>query len=170
MKDPVLEGFLRDTHRRALEFAAASDIIHLQAAPDDPPHAYLARFDAPCYVRRPSGAIDRHHGFTLGIAFPPDYLTAQVVPAQSLLHLLEPRTLWHSNARWPFICIGRIAGGTDIVELLLRAFELITFQRKANPVEYDALNPDACRWAREHWPVEATTRLPLKSRLPRGSV
>ncbi len=168
MMDAVLEAYLYDTHRRAMEFAAASDVIRLQAGPGNPPHVYLAHFDAPCYVFGPAGEVGLHQGFTLGISFPPDYLRATLVPAQNLLHFVDPREVWHSNIRWPFICIGHIAPGCDIVEILLRVYELATFQRKASPDEFDALNPDACRWARQHWPVEATTRMPLKFKRAQG--
>ncbi|MGB7760031.1 MAG: hypothetical protein WBL61_09390 [Bryobacteraceae bacterium] len=167
MKDAVLDGFLRGMYEEGVAYAAASDIFHLQPCMGDPPFAYICHFSAPCYVRRPSGEIAIHDGgFTIGIAFPPDYLKLPVVHSQAVLQFIEPMAVWHPNARWPFICVGRIAGGTSLVELALRCFELTTFQRRANPTEWNALNPEACKWARSRWPVEPSCRLPLKYRRP----
>ena len=163
MRDLVREGFLRRVFEEAQAYAAGSAIFRVQPCMGDPPFAYLATFNAPCYVRRSSGVVELDRaGFTIGIAFPPNYLQLPVVPSPEVLHFLGPRDVWHPNVRWPFICIGRIAGGTSLIELALRCYELTTFQRKANPTEWDALNPEACQWARSHWPVEPTCRLPLK--------
>jgi hypothetical protein len=165
MKDLVRDGFLRSMFEHGMAYAAQSDIFRLEPCMGDPPFAYACHFAAPCYVRRPSGEIALHEGgFTIGIAFPPDYLRLPVVPSQAVLQFIQPVEVWHPNVRWPFICIGRIAPGTDLLELVLRCYELTTFQRKANPTEWDALNPEACRWARSRWPVEPACRLPLKHR------
>src|ERR1035438_107532 len=116
-----------------MAYTAASDIFRLDPCMGDPPFAYLAHFDAPCYVRRPSGEIALHAaGFTIGIAFPPDYQRMPVVPSQAMLQFIQPAQIWHPNIRWPFICIGRIAPGTDLIELELRCYELTTFKSREN--------------------------------------
>jgi hypothetical protein len=103
--------------------------------------------------------------FEIGIWFPSDYLR-RAEPAQ-VLTWLGPRNVFHPNIshRLPFICVGKLAPGTALVDLLYQCFEIITWQ-KVTMREDDALNPGACGWAREHRAGLPVDRRPLKWRQP----
>ena len=99
--------------------------------------------------------------FTLGIWFPPSYL----VRAESFVVVkwFEPWTVFHPNIRPPLMCVGRIVPGMPLVDLLYQCFEIITYN-KVTMREDDALNREACAWARrnvERFPID---RRPLKRR------
>ena len=80
------------------------------------------------------------------VAMPDDYLQIAHDPGH-ILCLLEPKTLFHPNIIGPMICIGDIAPATAVVDILVRAFEVLTCQR-INMIEEEALNYAACEWAR----------------------
>ena len=58
----------------------------------------------------------------------------------------------------------RIAPGTSLCELLLQAYDMLTFN-KLTPREDDALNRDACAWARAHMDLFPLTSRPLRRRV-----
>jgi hypothetical protein len=80
-----------------------------------------------------------------------------------VLAWIEPRGAFHPNVRAPFICIGRLAPGTPLVDLLYRCFEVITWNR-VTMREDDALDRDACGWARRNQQRFPVDRRPLKRR------
>ena len=166
MNDPIYDGFLRRQHAEGLELAANSDLLEL--TPDDatPPSRYLARFLCKGLVRTPAGAIETARSFLLGIWFPSDYLR-RVDPFQ-VLTLLGPPGVFHPNigARAPLICLGHIVPGTPLVDLLDQAYEVLTYN-KVTMCEDDALNRDACVWARENQHRFPVDRRPLRRRVLR---
>ncbi len=163
MEDRILEGFLGRQQEEGLALARSSDLLDLR--PLDPPPArhYVAGFCCRGLVRSNDGRIGLAERFELGIWFPSDYLR-RADPFQ-VLTWFGPRRVFHPNIsdRAPLICIGRLAPGTPIVDILYQCFEVITY-RKVTMMEHDSLNRDACAWARRNqgrFPVDSR---PLKRR------
>jgi len=162
--DKVTEGFLRAQFKQGTALSNESDLFDL--VPFDPPPApqrYIACFHCTGLVRTPSGEVTEANQFAVGITFADDYLR-RADPFQ-VLTWLGPREVYHPNISdcAPFICVGRITPGMPLVDLIYQLHELITFN-KATVREDDALNHDACAWARRNQhrlPVDAR---PLKRR------
>lgn len=159
MNDPVFDGFLTSQLERGMELAAASDILDLNPSEGPRPTCYLARYRARGLVKPGSGEPEVAHDFLVGIRFHRDYLR-YANPAH-VLTWLAPQSIFHPNIRMPFICLGPIAAGTQLVDLLYRIFDLITFH-KVTPREDDALNTVACSWARNNRHRFPIDRRPLK--------
>lgn len=156
--DQILKSFLETQRAEGLQLAAESDLLDL--VPVDA-QRYLAIFSCKGLVRDTNGDIREHSHFEVGIRFPDDYLR-RVNPAM-ILTWLAPDEIWHPNIEAPFICLGSIAPGTPLVELLHRCFEIITLSN-VTMHEGDALNRDACAWARrnrERFPIDPR---PIKRR------
>ena len=135
--DRVFQSWLERQHADGTALAGASDILSLWSEADSPPRRYVARFDCRTMVRT-TGEVELWRGCEVLIQFPP-------------------------NVAPPFLCIGRIAPGTSLCELIFQLYEILTFQ-KLTPREDDALNRDACAWARrnmQRFPLDAR---PLKRR------
>jgi hypothetical protein len=150
--DAIVKLFLETQSREAMQLAAHSDLLELSALD---PQRYLARFLCRGLVRDPDGEVREHDEFTVGIWLPESYL--RVVNPAEILTWLEPQEVWHPNIRPPFVCLGKIAPGTPLVDLLHRCYELITFDN-VTMREDDALNRPACAWARrnrERFPVDS---------------
>ena len=165
MTDLVFNGFLERQRDEALALNAASDLLDLEPEPADPPARYLVRLRCNGLVRSRVGEIETASDFMVGVTFPGDYLR-RVNPLE-VLAWLGPRNVFHPNVVGmpPVICAGSIAPGTPLVDLLHRVFEIVTYQRLTMR-EDDALNAQACAWARQHqdrFPVDARplTRLRL---------
>ena len=161
--DPVLDGFLRQQREQGMELASASDLLELTPIGNRVPTHYLARFHTNGLVSEDRAKPEPASGFLLGIQFHAGYLR-YADPAR-VLSWLAPRTVFHPNIRTPLICIGPIAPGTGLVELLYRVFDVITYHN-VTPNEYDALDAVACAWARRNRHLFPIDRRPLK-RLPR---
>ena len=165
--DPVYRFFLQRQLELGTELAAASDLLNLHIAPLAPPHV-IAEFRCKGMVREPDGEIHEASEFHVGIWFPPDYLKGYANTFQrntfQMLRMYTPG-VWHPNvsAEAPFICIGRLASGTTLVDILYQIFDILTYN-KFNPREDDALNKAACAWARAHQDRFPIDRRPLKRR------
>jgi hypothetical protein len=159
--DRVLTRFLARQREEGMGLAAASDLLELTPLGPAPAPAYLARFRCRGLVRRGAQVLE-HDDFLVGIHFPEWYLrrfeTARV------LTFIEPDDIFHPNIRKPFICVGRMQPGTGLVDLLYQVFEIITY-RNVEMREPEALNHEACVWARRNvhrFPVDDR---PLKRRV-----
>ncbi|MCC6472407.1 MAG: hypothetical protein IT514_01560 [Burkholderiales bacterium] len=160
--DPVFTSWLARQHADAEALSAASDAVRLVPEPGPrPARRFIAEFKAPTMVRRGTQVV-RAHGFAVLVQFPDDYLRAASDVAR-IVNLLAPENVFHPNVRWPFICMGRLAPGMGLSELLYQAYEILTFQ-KLTPREDDALNADACVWARSHMDLFPLSRAPLRRR------
>jgi hypothetical protein len=156
--DAILRLFLETQQREGMRLAAESDLLALHALDLQ---RYVAEFSCRGLARDVHGAVREHDRFVVGIRFPESYL--RIVNPAELLTWLGPREIWHPNVRPPFVCLGRIAPATPLVDLLHRCFELITFEN-VTMREDDALNREACAWARrnrERFPID---RRPIKWR------
>lgn len=161
MSDRVLQAFLQSQNDEGMELASQSSILELRPAHGNPPYSYLAGFDAPTLVRLDSGEVVIRNGFLAGIYFAPEHL--HLVVSAQCLGFLEPKNIWHPNIKTPFICLGKIAPGTGLCELLMRIYEVATFMRYT-PREDNALNIAACQYVRRRVPFRPLTALPLKNR------
>lgn len=164
MRDRVYQAFLARQYEEGMALAAASDLVDLSPFTGDPPDRYVARFACAGLVRRADRILEATH-FEVGIWFPSDYLR-RAEPWQ-VLTWLGPTEVFHPNISHtlPFICIGKLAPGTALVDLLYQCFEIITWQ-KVTMREDDALNSGACGWARENRARLPVDRRPFKWRRP----
>jgi len=156
-RDVVRDAFLAQQYEEGMELAAASDLLRLAPLDGTPPERYLAEFSCTGLVRAPGGPVEEASLFLIGFWFPADYLRRaepwQVVSWLGPWHVFHPNI---SNTA-PAICVGRVVPGTPLVDLLYQCFEIITY-RKVTMREDDALNREACSWARDHqhrFPVDA---------------
>ena len=164
MGDRILAAFLRKQHDEAMALAEASDLLHLAPlgrSEGDPPDRYIAQFYCSGFVKGNQAPVTVADAFAVGISFPQDYLVR--ADPFSILTWFEPLTVFHPNIRPPFVCVGRIAPGTPLVDLLYQVFEIITYT-KVTMREDDALNKEACAWARQNLHRFPVDRRPLKRR------
>jgi hypothetical protein len=166
--DDVLDTWLKRQFVEGMALAEASDVLSLFPEPGArPPRHFVAAFASPTMVREES-AIIRRDGFTVLFAFPGDYLRS-VPDAGRIVNLLAPVNAFHPNVAAPFLCIGRVVPGTSLVELVCRVYEIFTYQRMT-PREDDALNVDACVWARRNTHLFPLPAAPLRRRVAAFSV
>jgi hypothetical protein len=163
MSDPVYQAFLARQFEEGMALAASSDLVELFPLEGNPPSRYIARFGCNGLVRAGNGQIREASRFEVGIWFPSDYLRR--AEPWEVLTWLGPRHVFHPNIsnRLPLICVGRLAPGTWLVDLLYQCFEIITCQ-KVTMREDDALNQAACSWARENQARFPVDPRPLKWR------
>jgi hypothetical protein len=163
MRDRIFEGFLQYQFEQGTKLASESDLLELIPGPGQPPNRYLARFHCRGLVRLENGEISEADRFEVGISFLRDYLR-RCDPFQ-VLTWLGPPNVFHPNIaeRGAAICVGRLAPGTGIVDLLYQVFEIITYN-KVTMREDDALHRAACAWARRNQHRFPIDRRPLKKR------
>ncbi len=154
--DDILQLFLETQRREVMALAAASDLVEVAPLGFQ---QYAVSFGCRGLVRGPGGEICEHDRFQIGIWLPSTYLR-EVDPAK-VLTWLGPREVWHPNIRPPFVCLGKIAPGTPLTDLVHRCFELITFEN-VTMREDDALNRAACAWARRNRDRFPIDRRPIK--------
>src|SRR5262249_25550534 len=124
-----------------------------------PPDRYLVRLRCKGFVRGRDDTVHEADDFLAGIWFPSDYLR-HVEPLQ-VVTWLEPAEVFHPNIRPPLVCLGPIAPGTPLVQLIYRLFDLVSYQMWA---AHDALNAEAAQWTRNHPEFLPADRRPLKRR------
>ena len=156
--DKILQAFL---HRQKIEgeelAGATGNLLDLKPVVGEPPHAYIATFHCKGLVRHPQSAVTVEEQFVVGINFPSHYLR-RAEPVE-VLTWLAPLEVFHPNIRAPFICVGRLVPGTPLVDILHQCFEIITYN-KVTMREDDALNHEACVWARNNqhrFPIDTRT-------------
>ncbi len=161
MTDLVLSAFLDRQLEEGRALAAQSDLLELIPVNGASRQRYLVQLRCRGLAQSDSGEIVEADRFVFGIWFP-DYYLREADPYR-VLTWLEPQRTWHPNIRAPFICAGRIVPGTSLVDLLYRCFEIVTFNR-VTMREDDALNKEACAWARQNQHRFPLERRPLKRR------
>lgn len=162
-RDPIYEAFLRRQYEEGMALAEASDLVRLCPMGWPLAQRYIAEFRCKGLVRERDGEVREADYFEVGIWFPSDYLR-RANPFE-VLTWLGPRNVFHPNIsdQFPVICVGRLEPGTSLVDILYQCFEIITYN-KVTMREDDALNTDACAWARankERFPIDSR---PLKRR------
>jgi hypothetical protein len=160
MPDRVLNAFLSRQREEALALSAASDLVTVFPASEEGDR-YLVRFSCTGLVQPDPPEIVEASEFVLQIWFPSDYL--RTANPFRVLTWLSPLNVWHPNIsdEMPRICVGRLAPGTSLVDILYQVFEIITWN-KVTMREDDALNRAACEWARQHRDRFPVDRRPLK--------
>jgi hypothetical protein len=159
--DAVLHGFLTEQQGEALALAASSDLVTVIPCDGPPASHYVVEFRCRGLVRLGHGEIVDRDRFAVGVSFPPDYLR-RAHPAE-VLTVLAPMNVFHPNVRGTAICVGRLKPGTRLVDLIYQCFEIFTFA-KVTMREDDALNRDACVWARQNVDRFPIDKRPLKRR------
>jgi hypothetical protein len=159
--DPILHAFLERQAEEGRALAQASDILKLECLPTG--QHFVAHYSCRGLVKERDGVVREADAFHVGVFFGSDYLRS-VNPFETLT-LFGPLTTYHPNVAFgaPFICVGRIAPGMPLVDLLYQIYEILTWQ-KVTPREDDALNKEACRWARANQQRFPIDRRPLKRR------
>ncbi len=161
-KDRIFDSFLAHQLREGLALSRASDLVEIVPADDELPSRYLARFHCKGLVKRGS-TVEVASRFEVGIRFPPDYLRR--ADPNGVLTWLGPRNVFHPNIsdRVPVICVGPFQPGMSLVDLIYQVYEVISYQ-KVTMREDDALNTEACVWARRHQDRFPLDRRPLRRR------
>ena len=144
--DRVYEAFIEGQNVAAQTLNQASDIVHITQKKLNRGHLYTVRLLCKGLVND-NGTIKEHGQFELGIHFPEHYLRRCVA----------------ANIKPPFICLGRVIPGTQIVDIVHQAYQIITYQ-KVTMIETDALNHDACAWARANSDMFPVDKHPLRRR------
>ena len=162
MADRVLDAFLARQMDEGLALARESDLVSL-APLGARADRYVVELRCTGLVEEGLGRVVEADRFHLGIHFPSSYL--RHADPFRVLTWLGPRTIWHPNisASAPVICVGRLAPGTGLVDILYQVFEIVTWN-KVTMREDDALNRAACQWARGHRDRFPVDRRPLKRR------
>jgi hypothetical protein len=163
MQDKIFEAFLKRQYEDGMALARSSDLLELFPMSDEPPDRYIAQFRCKGLVRSAGGDVVEADHFEVGIWFPSDYLR-RADPFQ-VLTWLGPFNVFHPNIsdKMPFICVGKLAPNTALVDILYQCFEIITYN-KVTMREDDALNAEACVWARQNQQKFPIDRRPLKRR------
>jgi len=156
--DRILAASLEAYHEQAQVLADASDLLEVQRL--DPQH-FVARFHSKALVCGGDGEVREVNGYEVGYWFRESYLR-HVEPLE-VLTWFGPRDIFHPNTKTPLCCIGPIAPGTPLADLLYRTFEVISCQN-VMPDERDALNRPACQWARRNQHRFPLDERPLKRR------
>ena len=159
MSDQVFLSFLMRQYEEGMELSRNSDLVKVLPL-DDPPRCYLVAFECRGLVRSGDEVVETG-GARVAISFPRDYLQ-RAEPSQ-VVTWLGPREIWHPNILPPMICVGRLAPGTGLVDIVHQIFEIITYQR-VTMREDDALNRPACQWARANRHRFPADPRPLKRR------
>jgi len=157
MFDAVYSSFLARQLADGLALAGSSDLVDIVPCDGPPPRRYLVEFRCKGLVTRGRGDVAEADRFLVGVSFPSDYLR-RAHPAE-VLTLIAPWNVFHPNIQGSAICVGRLKPGTPLVDLVYQCFEILTYA-KVTMREDDALNRDACAWAREHtgrFPVDRRT-------------
>jgi hypothetical protein len=163
MHDVILESFLASQLEAGLALAGSSDLLDLVPLDAPPVRRYLVDLRCRGLVCDRSGAVTEADHFQLGIRFPDDYL--RHVRPPEVVTLFGPQNTFHPNVAAPFMCLGRLVPGTSLVDLIYQVFEILTYN-KVTMREDDALNRDACVWARGNLMRFPIDRRALKRLVP----
>lgn len=165
LHDKVFAAFLERQLEEGLALAEASDLVEILPLGPRPPRRYVTRYRCKGLVRSADGTIGEASHFEVGVRFPGDYLR-RAEPFQVLTWLRPAcRDVWHPNIsdKVPLICIGRLAPGTSLTDIVYQCYEIISYQ-KVTMREDDAMNRLACVWARQNQGRFPIDRRPLRRR------
>jgi hypothetical protein len=159
--DPIFRAFLQRQAEEGMALSRASDILELECLPTG--QHFIAHYSCRGLIKGPDDVVREADAFHVGVFMSADYLR-NVNPYETLT-LFGPLNTYHPNVAFgaPFLCVGRIAPGMQLVDLLYQVYEILPYQ-KLTPREDDALNKEACRWARANQQRFPIDRRPLKRR------
>src|SRR5258708_25422854 len=142
MTDRTFQTWLERQYVDGIALTEKSPAVRLQPARGSPPVEYFAEFECRTLVNL-GESVQETTGFAVYLRFAEDYLR-RIPDPSFVIGLLRPGSIFHPNVRFGCICLGRLAPGTPLVDVLYQAHESLTWQRFAldNP-----LDPDASAWA-----------------------
>jgi hypothetical protein len=160
MYDAIFGAFLQKQLQEGTSLAQSSDIVRI--FPLTPQH-FAVQLRCRGLVRAGGAGVASADCFEVGIFFPVDYL--RIARPFEVVTWFGPPNVFHPNIsdKAPLICIGRLFPGTPLVDIIDQVFRIVTYQ-KVTMREDDALNRDACAWARrnqDRFPIDSR---PLKRR------
>jgi hypothetical protein len=160
MSDTILASFLARQYEEITELAAHSDVVEILQHGPVPPDHYILRFHCRGLIKTRAGVAEADW-FDVGLRFPEDYLRRVSVP--EIVTWLWPPNTYHPNVLPPYVCLGRVRPGTALRDLVYQLYEIITYH-KVVMREDDALNHEACAWARQHQEKFPLETRPLRRR------
>ena len=141
--DSVFHSFLEAQDHEALDLDQRSDMVDIEPIGPRPASMYRVTFHCEGLVKTADG-IRRTNRHEVGIRFGPNHLRCAPNVAY-LLTWISPVEAYHTNIAAPFICVGPVPPGMTLVNLIYQTHQIISWQRFS---PHDALNGDACSWAR----------------------
>jgi ubiquitin-protein ligase len=158
--DRILDGFLKQQLQDGIKLAEQSDLIRLLPLemPEGSPRLYRVQFLCKGLVMQPNNHIVEAQQFEVGIRFNDDHLR-RFDP--TMVGILDPLNVWHPNIMFQSICVGKMAPGVQLKDLIHQIYEIVTYQNWAS---HDGLNCDAMQWARNNQSLFPVDRRPLKRR------
>ena len=151
--DPVFQSFLESSMEGAQSLTRESDLVSILPFPPFPSTRYLAMFQCDSLAGHPAIGLRNPGRISAEIHFPPNYL--RELRTEEIVTLMGPGDLWHSNVRAPFVCVGDMAPGTPLVDIVTQLFEIFTYQ---NVNLTEGFNREAAEWARsrvDEFPVDS---------------
>jgi hypothetical protein len=160
MYDHIVSSFLERQLEEALALARESDLLNV--IPITPQH-FVVQLKCKGLVKNGRGEIVTAENFEFGVYFSSDY--PRRANPMEVVSWFGPREVFHPNISdvAPIICIGHLAPGTSLVDIIRQVFQIVTYQ-KVTMREDDALNRDACAWARQNQHRFPIDNRPLKRR------
>ena len=168
--DFAYQHFLADQGRKLQELSAATGRLHVTPDPRmELPNSWLVAFDCRTLTRSAGGSIEVTEGCAVHVVLPSDYLAR--VDTLEVLRWVGPTNPFHPNIHpeQPVLCVGYLYPAMSLVELIFQVYSVVTWQN-VTLVESDALNQDACVWARsnrDRFPVDPR---PLRASRLKASV
>jgi hypothetical protein len=157
--DKIFNSWVEKAIAEALALADSSDRLEIFQLNRS---TIIAHYSCRGLVLSDKGRVEEHDNFVIGFHLADDYLR-RATDSMQILSCISPQNFFHPNVRGRVCCIGKVNPGTSLVELLHRAYELISWQEVA-PNEHVALNPAACSFARNHPERIPVDDRPLKRR------
>ena len=163
MGNSIFDDFLDATHHAAQALAAESDVLELHRLPIPGEGVFIAEFATSYLAHRGEGRIEVASG-PLGVLI---HLGPRYLQMVSPLEVVQVREtdFFHSNFRFPVLCVGELRPGMPLPQLLRHIWEIVSYQNFATD---DGLNPVACQRLRDE--PELLDRLPRPPRLVRRRV
>lgn len=151
--DPVFKSFLETSMEGAQNLTRESDRVSILPFPPFPSSRYLVMFECDSLAGHPASDLRNPERISAEIHFPPHYL--RELRTEEVVTLISPGDLWHSNVRAPFVCVGDMAPGTPLVDIVTQLFEIFTYQ---NVNLTEGFNREAAEWARsrvDQFPIDS---------------
>jgi hypothetical protein len=157
-----MQGFLDRQRAELIEFASQCDRLVVEHGDGAADCVFHVHFKFRGLVYGSGGEIRESENFGVRICLPDDYLRR--VEMFHVINLLYPLNFFHPNCLAPIhaICLGKLDPGTELLDIVYRAWEIGTWN-KVNMSERYALDKNACAWARRN-----PHRFPVDSRPLKG--
>ncbi len=147
-----LARFLERQESLALDFSAVSDLVEIEPITRAPVQRYLVRLGTRGLIKTAAGTIEHHQGCTFAVWFPEDYLR-RISPFETV-QWIAPQNAFHPNigpgpGGAAYICLGGVFPGSPLLTIIEQVHEIFSWMNRL-PHEKEAMNREACPWARAH--------------------